>query len=90
MFSLLFTPAPFAAGARRTIYGGLILATVAAVAGRLLRWHRRRITIVRLQELDDRILKDIGLGRGEIEGHIRRTDPESGHRIAIQDRARFL
>ncbi|TCT11815.1 uncharacterized protein YjiS (DUF1127 family) [Tepidamorphus gemmatus] len=90
MLNFLFTPVPFTVDARPTMSGRLILQTVSAVAGGLRRWHRRRVTIHRLQALDDVLLKDIGLSRGQIEGHIRRTDPERGHRFPIRDRAHIL
>jgi uncharacterized protein YjiS (DUF1127 family) len=34
----------------------------------LRRWHRRRKAIAELGALDDRMLKDIGIGRGDIRG----------------------
>jgi uncharacterized protein YjiS (DUF1127 family) len=47
------------------------IATFAAMAGYAVwRWYRRRVTIHKLQSLDDRMLKDIGLDRSEIESTI--------------------
>ena len=38
---------------------------------RLFGWIRRRAAVARLQPLDDRMLKDIGIYRGEIETAVR-------------------
>jgi uncharacterized protein YjiS (DUF1127 family) len=43
-------------------------ASVRAVFGRLRRGHERRAALRSLMALDDRVLRDIGIGRGEIEG----------------------
>jgi uncharacterized protein YjiS (DUF1127 family) len=40
----------------------------------LVDWFRRRAAIARLQRLDDRMLKDIGLYRGDIEAAVRGAD----------------
>src|SRR5687767_2613734 len=45
---------------------GLVRAVVA--------WFRRRAAMARLQRLDDRMLKDIGLTRGEIDCAVRGCD----------------
>lgn len=37
------------------------------VVGRVVRWHERRKTIETLSGLDERILRDIGLFRGDID-----------------------
>jgi uncharacterized protein YjiS (DUF1127 family) len=37
-----------------------------SVVGALARWHKRRATIAELSALDDRMLKDIGVSRGNI------------------------
>jgi uncharacterized protein YjiS (DUF1127 family) len=42
---------------------------------RLFGWMRRRAAIAQLQALDDRMLKDIGLSRGEIETAVRGEEP---------------
>jgi uncharacterized protein YjiS (DUF1127 family) len=42
----------------------------------LRRWHRRRKAIAELGALDDRMLKDIGIGRGDIRGLV---DAQLGH-----------
>lgn len=89
MFSYLFTPAPMAGHDRRRM-SAMLSAVLSAAVATLRLWYRRRVTIHRLQELDDHMLKDIGLGRSEIEGFINRTDPSRGHRFPVRDRARFL
>jgi uncharacterized protein YjiS (DUF1127 family) len=37
-------------------------------------WFRRRAAVARLQRLDDRMLKDIGITRGEIDQAVRGCD----------------
>ncbi len=37
-------------------------------------WFRRRAAVAQLQRMDDRMLKDIGLHRGDIEGAVRGPD----------------
>lgn len=91
MFSYLFTPAPLAGREpRRMSAAAPLLEALSAAARRLRLWYRRQVTIHRLQELDDHMLKDIGLGRSEIDGLVRNTDPDRGHRFPVRDRARFL
>jgi uncharacterized protein YjiS (DUF1127 family) len=41
---------------------------------RLVNWIKRRVAVARLQRLDDRMLKDIGITRGEIEAAVRGHD----------------
>jgi uncharacterized protein YjiS (DUF1127 family) len=42
---------------------------------RLFGWMSRRAAIAQLRALDDRMLKDIGLSRGEIEAAVRGEEP---------------
>jgi uncharacterized protein YjiS (DUF1127 family) len=44
---------------------------LARAAAAISRWHRLRRDAWRLMALDDRMLRDIGLGRGEIEHAVR-------------------
>lgn len=37
----------------------------------LCRWHRRQAAVRRLNALDDHMLKDIGISRGEIDSLVR-------------------
>jgi uncharacterized protein YjiS (DUF1127 family) len=41
------------------------------VFARVLRWRRRRRDARRLMALDDRMLRDVGLSRGEVERAVR-------------------
>jgi uncharacterized protein YjiS (DUF1127 family) len=49
--------------------------TIRALFRRLAGWMRRRTAIARLQSLDDRMLKDMGLYRSEIEAAVRGEEP---------------
>ena|SRR5436190_17244053 len=54
---------------------------------RFMAWRKRRAAVTQLQVLDDRMLKDMGLGRGEIEtavhdGKPDRTPPASARRAS--------
>jgi uncharacterized protein YjiS (DUF1127 family) len=49
---------------------------------RLLGWFRRRAAVARLQALDDRTLKDIGLNRGDIEQAVRGCGQSADQRKA--------
>ena len=44
---------------------------LAQAAAAVARWHRLRRDARRLLALDDRMLRDIGLGRGEVERAVR-------------------
>lgn len=37
-----------------------------AVVGPIVRWHRKAVTLGELEQLDDRLLNDIGLTRGDL------------------------
>ena len=49
---------------------------------RLFDWFRRRAAVARLQALDDRTLKDMGLNRGDIEQAVRGREPSANRRKA--------
>jgi uncharacterized protein YjiS (DUF1127 family) len=36
----------------------------------LRQWHRRRIAVRHLSELDDHLLRDIGMERADIQNHV--------------------
>jgi uncharacterized protein YjiS (DUF1127 family) len=44
---------------------------LAHAAAAVARWHRPRRDTRRLMALDDRMLRDVGLGRGEVERAVR-------------------
>jgi uncharacterized protein YjiS (DUF1127 family) len=44
---------------------------LAHAAAAVARWHRLRHDTRRLMALDDRLLRDVGLGRGEVERAVR-------------------
>jgi uncharacterized protein YjiS (DUF1127 family) len=50
-------------------------ATIRDLFRRLFGWMSRRAAIAQLQALDDRMLKDMGLSRGEIEAAVRGEEP---------------
>ena len=49
---------------------------------RLFGWIRRRAAAARLHALDDRMLKDTGLYRGDIETAVRGSEPPAERRKA--------
>ena len=49
---------------------------------RLFGWIRQRAAAARLHALDDRMLKDIGLYRGDIETAVRGSEPPAERRKA--------
>jgi uncharacterized protein YjiS (DUF1127 family) len=67
--------AAFAAGAIVAAYDA-----AAGLVARMRAWNERRVTFAELERLDDRILADIGLSRGEIDqvaaGHYVRDGQE--------------
>ena len=50
--------------------------------GRLFGWIRRRAVMAQLNALDDRMLKDIGINRGDIENAARGVDLPEHRRAA--------
>lgn len=65
---------------------GAIGAGLKTLFGRIKTWNERRSTYAELEGLDDRILADIGLSRGEIaqvaEGHYVRDD--NGYKLVAK------
>jgi uncharacterized protein YjiS (DUF1127 family) len=57
-------------------------AAIQALLHRLFGWVRRRAAVAQLQALDDRMLKDIGLNRGDIEHAVRGPEWPSEQRKA--------
>jgi uncharacterized protein YjiS (DUF1127 family) len=64
MLNMLVSPT--ATTADRPSTSSRFVALANSVVRSVWAWHRRRLTIRRLQELDDRSLRDIGLDRSEI------------------------
>jgi len=58
------------------------LAITAAAAAWI--WFRRRVTVNRLAALDDHQLKDIGLGRSEIDSIADRLARDRTHRMLVE------
>jgi uncharacterized protein YjiS (DUF1127 family) len=50
---------------------GSSLNAIKSAFGALLRWQRQRRDLVELQRMDDRLLADIGITRGEAENMVR-------------------
>ena len=57
-------------------------AAIKDVFHRLFGWIARRAAAAQLHALDDRMLKDIGLNRGDIEQAVRGPQQSSGQRKA--------
>jgi uncharacterized protein YjiS (DUF1127 family) len=57
-------------------------AAIKDLFSRLFGWIRRRAAVARLHALDDRMLKDIGLYRGDIETAVRGTERPADRRKA--------
>lgn len=69
---LNYAIAPASTGTRTSVTSRITgYAAMAALAA--YRWYRRRVTAHKLYELDDRMLKDIGLDRSEIESVVYST-----------------
>lgn len=56
---------------------GLLLRSIVKA---YVRWYGRRVATQHLASLDDRMLKDIGIGRSEIEGIVHGNNPDHHRR----------
>ena len=64
-------PANSAPAAQEVLTPGAVMRHVTAVWSRLATWKMRRATRIVLSSLDDRILRDIGIQRSEIDAVLR-------------------
>jgi uncharacterized protein YjiS (DUF1127 family) len=55
---------------------------------RVCAWFRQRAAIARLRRLDDRMLKDMGIYRSEIEAAVRGSERSAGASVMSRDPTR--
>jgi uncharacterized protein YjiS (DUF1127 family) len=63
----------------------LLSALIDAVTGSVVRWHRRNQAFQQLSQLDDRMLADIGVNRGDIPHLVESWDGEVADRTETAD-----
>lgn len=76
-----------AVGAERP---SLLAGLAQAVAARIVRWHRRNQVYRELYQMDDRMLADIGIGRGDIPNLVQSWDGETPIETDAEDEIGLL
>jgi uncharacterized protein YjiS (DUF1127 family) len=69
--SLMQVPRMQSGSAHASGVFGSSLNAIKSFVGAIVRWHRQRHDIMELQRMDDRLLADIGITRGEAEHMVR-------------------
>lgn len=68
----------------------LLAAIATAVAGPVVRWYRRNQVEKQLSQLDDRMLADIGINRGDIPNVVHSWDGDFTSETAVDDAGESL